>query len=263
MISCVTTVMNREEHLEKMLPSWTHIDKIKDFVIVDWSSTKPIIDNEVVKNEMRKFNKLKIIRVENQKYFNRCLAWNLGNQYTNPYFKILLKLDIDYVNIDEKWMNCLCLQEDKSLDNYFITGSYKFYENSLGFLVVNKRDFGNGYNENLLPIWGYEDQDLIKRLEKSEPKYTKLSQNEWPGVKHILFFNIKDYVYHINHVDESRAINEENYKKLFNSANNFSREKLYASSRENAKIAIEKKTWQPRKFNVIEDCGNYIRVELI
>jgi len=263
MISCVTTVMNREEHLEKMLPSWTHIDNIKDFVIVDWSSSKPIVDNEVVKNQMRKFNKLKIIRVENQKYFNRCLAWNLGYKYTNSKFKILLKLDIDYVNTNESWIDCLCLQEDSSLDNYFITGSYKFYQNSLGFLVVNKRDFKDGYNENLLPIWGYEDQDLIKRLEKSEPKYTKFSANEWPGVKHIIFFNIKDHIYHIDHTDEYRAVNEENYKKLFNSENNFSTEKLYASSRENAKIAIEKKIWEPRKHKIIEDRGNYIRVEMI
>jgi len=255
--------MNREEHLEKMLPSWTHIDNIKDFVIVDWSSSKPIVDNEVVKNQMRKFNKLKIIRVENQKYFNRCLAWNLGYKYTNSNFKILLKLDIDYVNTNESWIDCLCLQEDSSLDNYFITGSYKFYQNSLGFLVVNKRDFKDGYNENLLPIWGYEDQDLIKRLEKSEPKYTKFSANEWPGVKHIIFFNIKDHIYHIDHTDEYRAVNEENYKKLFNSENNFSTEKLYASSRENAKIAIEKKIWEPRKHKIIEDRGNYIRVEMI
>lgn len=263
MISCVTTVMNREKHLEKMLPSWSKIDKIKDFVIVDWSSSKPIIENKIVKDQMKKFNKLKIIRVENEKYFNRCLAWNLGYTYTNLNFQILLKLDIDYVNINENWIDSLCLQEDGSLDNYFITGSYKFYENSLGFLVVNKRDFKDGYNENLLPIWGYEDQDLIKRLEKSQPKYTKFSANEWPGVKHIIFFNIKNHIYHINHPDESRAINEENYKDLFNSENNFSKEKLYASSRKNAKIAAEEKVWEPRKHRVIEDQGNYVRVEMI
>jgi len=255
--------MNREKHLEKMLPSWNKIDKIKDFIIVDWSSSNPIIENKIVQEEIKKSNKLKIIRVENEKYFNRCLAWNLGYKYTNSNLKILLKLDIDYVNTNENWIDSLRLQEDDSLDNYFITGSYKFYENSLGFLVVNKRDFKDGYNENLLPIWGYEDQDLIKRLEKSQPKYTRSSANEWSGVKHIIFFNIKNHIYHINHSDESRAINQKNYKDMFNCENNFSTEKLFAASRLNAKIAVEKKVWNPREHKIIEDLGNYIRVEMI
>ncbi|NDH58848.1 MAG: hypothetical protein EBX60_11505, partial [Betaproteobacteria bacterium] len=45
------------------------------------------------------------------------------------------------------------------LGDYFITGS-DFSPSSYGFLVVNKWAFdaAGGFNENLLPIWGYEDE---------------------------------------------------------------------------------------------------------
>lgn len=263
MISCITSLMDRESALEQMLPSWTKVDQIKDLVIVDWNSKKPIIENKIVKEQIQKYSKIKIIRVENQKYFNRCLAWNLANYYTNQDYKILLKLDIDYVNLNSDWINTLCLQEDLSLDNYFITGAYKFYKNSLGFLLVNKRDFKKGYNENLRSIWGHEDQDLNKRLNKAEPKYTPRSYNEWKGVKEIIFFNIKNYIYHIPHSDEARVINEENANLLLKDGKLICDKLMYKESRKNAKIAIEKPDWDSRKYKTISESENYIRVELI
>ena len=263
MISCITSLMDREYALEEMLPSWTKVDQIKDLVIVDWNSKKPIIENKIVKEQMEKYNKIKIIRVENQKYFNRCLAWNLANYYTNQDYKILLKLDIDYVNLNSDWINTLSLQEDSSLDNYFITGAYKFYENSLGFLLVNKRDFGKGYNENLRPIWGHEDQDLNKRLTKAEPKYTSRSFNEWKGVKEIIFFNIKNHIHHIPHSDEARVMNEENANVLLKDGKLISFMLMYKESRINAKIAIEKPDWESRKYKTLDISDNYIRLELI
>jgi len=263
MISCITSLMDREYALEEMLPSWTKVDQIKDLVIVDWNSKKPIIENKIVKEQMEKYNKIKIIRVENQKYFNRCLAWNLANSYTNSDYKILLKLDIDYVNLNADWINTLSLQEDLSLDNYFITGAFKFYENSLGFLVVNKRDFGKGYNENLKAIWGFEDQDLNKRLTKAEPTYTKKSYNEWRGVKEIIFFNIKNHIHHIPHSNEARVINQENANFIMKNGEVTSVDIMFKESRANAKIAIEKPDWESRKYKIISEAKNYIRLELI
>lgn len=262
MISCISAVMNRERPLEQMLPTWTSVDKIKEFVIVDWSSHKPIIENDILQQEMLKYKNIKVVRVENQKYFYRCLAWNLANQYTNPTYKILLKLDIDYMNLNHDWIDCLHLRQDLSLDNYFITGAFKFYENSLGFLLVNKKDFGKGYNENLLPIWGYEDQDLIKRLSKQTGDYSLQGSNEWQGLKHIIFFNIKNHIYHIPHDNIQRIINEENYDILGNDVNRDPR-KMYAQSRRNAKVMIEKPHWEPKEFEILENQNNYIRVKLI
>ena len=52
MISCIVSVMNRTPQLEQMLPSWTQVKEINDFVIVDWSSDIPIIENYIVQQQM-------------------------------------------------------------------------------------------------------------------------------------------------------------------------------------------------------------------
>ena len=75
--------MNRTKQLEQTLPTWTNIPEIKDFVIIDWSSKEPIIENPIIKNETYKNKNIKIIRVENEKFFYRCLAWNLASKYIN------------------------------------------------------------------------------------------------------------------------------------------------------------------------------------
>ena len=139
--------MNRTDRLEQMLPSWTKVNKIKDFVIVDWASKEPIINSKIIQDQIKQYPNIKIVRVENQKYFYRCLAWNLANRYTNPENKILLKLDVDYLNIDDSWIKYLTYSNNE-LKNYFITGCGTFYRSSTGFLLINKKDFGKGYNEN-------------------------------------------------------------------------------------------------------------------
>ena len=176
MISCITSVMNREENLAKMLPTWTKVDKIKDFVIVDWSSRNPIINNFIVKEQMAKYKNIKIIRVEGQTYYHRCQAFNLANLYTNQNNKILLRLDVDYMSIDDSWLNFQPTSNDELL-NYFICGDAIFNPESEGFLFVNKRNFNevNGYNENLLPMYGYEDEDIKFRLSKLKGLRTRSS----------------------------------------------------------------------------------------
>jgi hypothetical protein len=167
MISCIIALMDREENLEKMLPSWTKVEEIKDFVIVDWSSKEPVIKNPVIQAQMEKHKNIKVIRVENQSYYYRCLALNLANSYTEKNNKILLKLDADYTNIDSSWLKFQSINNEE-LVNYFICGNGIFNIASVGFLFVNKRNFNevNGYNENLRPMWGYEDEDIQARLSK-------------------------------------------------------------------------------------------------
>ena len=89
--------MNRTKQLEQMLPTWTKVKQIKDFIIVDWSSEEPIIENPIIKNEIEKNKNIKIIRVENEKFFYRCLAWNLASKYTKN--EIILKLDADSFHV--------------------------------------------------------------------------------------------------------------------------------------------------------------------
>jgi len=246
MISCILALKNRTDRLEQMLPTWTKIPLIKDFVIVDWDSKQPIINNKVLIKQMQEYN-IKVIRVENQKYYYRCLALNLASQYTDPSNKVLLKLDVDYINLNESWLKYQNINNGE-LVNYFITGCASFYLGSMGFLLVNKKDFGKGYNENLMPIWGYEDEDLYNRLLAKKIEVKNWWQ-EFKSLQRIIFFDIKRYMYHINHDDYLRYIHCLDQKNM--------------DFRRNIQIAQEKPDWQPRQYKTLDISNNYIRLELI
>lgn len=255
MISCIIGLMDRVDRLEEMLPTWTKVDKIKDFVIVDWSSKHLVINSKIVQEQINKKNNIKVIRVDDQKYFYRCLAWNLANQYTDPENKILLKLDVDYVNVDESWLNYLIFA-DKKLNRYFITGSSAFYDHSTGFLLVNKEDFGDGYNENAIPAWGFEDTDLIRRLEN---KKVEISENylDWEEdkLKRIIFFDIEKYIYHIPHNEDERIKNLINYDPSLAT-------KRWELAVFNKKVFKNFPIWTPKTYIKLEENLNYTRLIL-
>ena len=202
MFSAIFASMNREKALERSLPSWTKINKIKDFVIVDWSSSKPLIENKIIQEQINEYGNIKIIRVENQKYFYRSLAWNLAFQNTDPENKILIKLDAEYYNKNDSWINRLTLDEDNTLKNCFYAGITSTNFDLYGFLIVNKKHFDEGYNENIDAIWGFEDADLYYRIQK---KYN------------ILYATIKaDDIYYINkELKEYNLILSLEFSKLF------------------------------------------------
>jgi predicted glycosyltransferase involved in capsule biosynthesis len=248
--------MNRTDRLEKMLPSWTKINKIKDFVIVDWSSEEPVINNKILNQEISKNHNIKVVRVENQKYFYRCLAWNLANRYTNPQNKILLKLDVDYVNIDESWMNYLKIHNSELFD-YFITGSYEFLDHSLGFLLVNKKNFGKGYNENALPVWGFEDIELVRRIEQDTNVSNLKGYREWNNLQKIIFFNIGQYIYHIPHSDKERLQNLMCFDLIQNEQLN-----KWEMAMAHQKFLNNKNNWVPKEYEILEDSKHYTRLKL-
>lgn len=269
MFSAIFASMNREKALETSLPSWTKINKIKDFVIVDWSSSKPLIENKIVQEQINKYGNIKIIRVENQKYFYRCLAWNLAFQNTNPENKILIKLDAEYYNIDSSWINKLILEEGNTLKNYFYAGVTFTNFDLYGFLVVNKKHFNEGYNENIEAIWGFEDADLYDRIQK---KYNINMDNSIRS----------KYIFHIPHSAESRFEhlkssvkyiwkNEINLKPNFNERYRFTNigkdgKGLRFRGRKSLQFRTTVKNlneWTPARYNVLEDSPIYKRVELI
>jgi len=233
--------MNRTERLEQMLPSWAKIESIKDIVVVDWSSEIPIIENENIKKILQKFNKIKIVRVENENFFHICKSNNIGFKFTNEENKILLKLDVDYVNIDESWIDYLALKKREDgnfyLKQYLLVGGHRFYKSSSGFLLVNKKAFKSvkGYNENYSSGWGGEDNDLYERICKNERELGK------KFFEKIIFFDIKKYVYHIPHDDELRYCNYPPEQKL--------------SKKNDGQ-------WEFQKYKIFSQKNNYIRIIL-
>jgi len=262
--------MNREKALEATLSSWAKINKIKDLVIVDWSSSEPLIENQIIKEQINEYGNIKIIRVENQKYFYRCLAWNLAFQNTDPENKILIKLDADHYNTStsqlhgrdhSSWLDNLSLTADKELKNCFYAGNldldYKLY----GFLIVNKKHFKEGYNENIDAIWGFEDSDLYHRIQK---KYN-ININKSIG---------SNSIFHIPHSEEMRIKNLKSpikylWKDEINLGPNFNEKYQFTYIGKDGK-RLQTRTqcknineWTPAKYRVLEDSPIYKRVELI
>ena len=206
MISCIISCMNRTDRLEQMLPTWLKVEHIGEIIVVDWSSEIPILKSDIISNLLKNNDKLKIIRVNGEKYYNVGRAANLAFKVTDKKYKILMKLDVDYVNINDTWIDTLRITPGKRLSNYFIIGSYKFYPSSVGFLLINKIDFikANGFNEKF-EGWGFEDYDLFNRVLENTKNERYL--NGLRGFKCIEFFNIKNYIHHIPHDDELRTAN--------------------------------------------------------
>jgi len=197
--------MNRTDRLEQMLPTWLKVEQIGEILVVDWSSEIPIIKSSIINDLLKNNSKLKIIRVNGEKYYNVSRAANLAFKATDPKYKILMKLDVDYININDTWFNTLRITKKKTLLNYFIIGTWD-YPTSVGFLLVNKTNFTkvDGFNENI-EGWGYEDGDLFYRILENTKNERIL--NGLRGFRYIEFFNINNYIYHIPHDNDLRTAN--------------------------------------------------------
>ncbi|NBN99705.1 MAG: hypothetical protein EBV19_10785, partial [Flavobacteriia bacterium] len=222
--------MNRTDRLVKMLPSWIKLDSISEIIITDWNSKFKIIEDQNICNILKASNKIKIIRLNGEEYFNQGKSYNLAYQFTDLKYKFLLKLDVDYINLKfNDWLVNL-LKE-----NLFMTGfieKNKPYFN--GFLFLNKKFFEQGYNENMPSLWGGDDTDLYNRIENTF------------HIKREIFFDIENYIYHIPHNDHLRTEN----LKIKN------RKPIYKII---SRIYPE---WEPQTYRVLKDNSYYKELEI-
>jgi beta-1,4-mannosyl-glycoprotein beta-1,4-N-acetylglucosaminyltransferase len=189
-ISAICACKNRREPLNVSLSSWLNVKEIKEIIIVDWSS------DESIEDLVSLDDRIKIIRVDDEKYFNLPQPLNLAASIATGDY--ILKLDTDYIfnpyynflndyPVDEKtfvtgkngkksneyyseeWgtyiFNKLTMS-DQELDEYFRAYS-PFFRHLSGFLLVSKENFDKvgGYNEDLGKYYGYEDDEFYSRLE--------------------------------------------------------------------------------------------------
>ncbi len=181
-VSVIIAVKNRTENLFKILNSWHDVDLIDEIIVVDYSSDEPVIITD--------YNKVKVIRVENEKYFNLGKAYNLAFDFSKS--DIVIKVDADYQLLDSNWLelylrNGLC-------HKYFIRSDYTFSRYTSGFFVVHKEDYK--YFREDLNGYGYDEIDLYTRIKKSNPDITE-----------VIWFDIDNSIYHIPHTHESRTTN--------------------------------------------------------
>ena len=222
-ISVICACKNRYDALRISLNSWLAFDKIKEVIIVDWSSDEPI--NNLTKLDKR----IKIVRVDNEKYFNQPQPLNLAASIATGDY--ILKLDCDYIlnpyfdffdNYKLDQNSFLCGQDsyecehefwDENLGGYAVnframdvgelmkySHSYSsFFKYLTGLCFVSKENFWKvgGYDERMGKYYAYEDDQMAKRLTMMGLECKKLNHDH--------------SIIHIPHPDKKRYENFEGY----------------------------------------------------
>lgn len=192
-LSLVFPVMNRTEILLQTVPTWLKSKQFNELIIVDWSSTPSLIDNDSILSLIAQDSRIRIIRVQNEDFFlTPSYSLNLG--ITKAKNDNILKLDIDYQLVTDDFFDHLH-KIINYLDRYFFIADGDYCDISLtGFVFFHRSHFLklNGYNENFRG-WGFEDLDLYDRMSKIVQQ-TKIK-------------NIEKFIHHLPHDNKLRQLN--------------------------------------------------------
>lgn len=161
-VSVICACMNRNDILKINIMSWLNFSEIGEIVVVDWNSKQPLYDL------LDLDDRIKVIRVEDQQYFNISQAFNLALDHTTCEY--VLKLDTDYfLNPYYNFFKAHPVRND-----CFYSGCWSYVQNDkpkpifqhLSGLCYARRDYivaVNGYNEHFSG-YGHDDTDLHNRL---------------------------------------------------------------------------------------------------
>lgn len=202
-VSLICSCKNRNDPLLISLSSWLLRKEIKEIVIIDWSSDKPL------KNITQLDKRIKRVRVLNQKFFNQPQPLNLALKFCTQ--ENVIKVDSDYI-FNPYWNFFDLYSID---DNSFICGDYDFevddsvlpyFKYLRGLLFVKRKyliEIG-GWNENMGEYYGGEDGEIEKRLELYGLQKRKI--------------NFGYNIIHIPHSNKDRIVNFKaySYKDLNN-----------------------------------------------
>jgi hypothetical protein len=176
--------MNREDNLLASIDSWIDChEKVNDIMIIDWSSSNRLYDNNHIK-KLIDDKKINLVEVVEEKYFSLPKAYNLA--YIKSSNKYIIKLDSDY-----KLLNSTIIDRVTKINDTFLRGSHKSGHYH-GFFAIERSNFLY-YNENLNG-WGYDDLDLYYRLSAS-------------GIKQQVVSDLDKYIYHIPHSNNDSTQN--------------------------------------------------------
>ncbi len=187
----VCAAMNRESILRVSLSSWLQCKGVSEIVIVDWSSQNSLKYLEDLDP------KIKVVRVEDQKYFNLGKAYNLG--FNNSSCDKILKLDVDYI-INPYYS--LFGELPKITKNNFVTGDWRlkevdndagFIQYLNGFLYIYRDSFYKGRGYSNFDNYGWDDDDLYSKLQDV-------------GLERVVMdLSKRKYIYHNPHEDDVRS----------------------------------------------------------
>ena len=159
-VSLVAACMNRQHNLLRVLPSWlaTSADEI---VIVDWSSTEPLVDMLAAFTDSR----IRIVRIDDEPRWILTHALNAGLQFASR--DIIFKLDCDIelsadfieVNRFERgefargfWKLAV---DAGTPDQRYTNGTFGAFKSDLKAV---------GFFDERIQTYGWDDSDLYTRL---------------------------------------------------------------------------------------------------
>jgi GT2 family glycosyltransferase len=198
-VSIITACRNRVKPLSISLASWIQFDEVDEIIITDWNSDEPI------DHLTRLSKKIKVIRVNNEPYFNQPQPLNLAASLVKTDY--LLKLDNDHLlnpyfnffdtyKISEDSFVSGCNGGQRGMDAYFL---YPLW----GLLYVNSEVFKKvgGYNENMGKYYAVEDDELSVRLIAYGLKPSSIDVQKFTAL-------------HIAHTDKDRVKNFESFESI-------------------------------------------------
>lgn len=173
-VSAVVCCKNRSDNLLKSLQSWIVINEIKEIIILDFGSDKPLTIPVVD-------SRIRLYRYESE-FWHLAKAYNIAIQLsTQP---ILLKLDCDY------FLRNNFLELNSITSKEFIVGRPN--HSTKGLLLINRENFlkVNGYNERIIN-WGWDDNDIYDRLRKIGLKEKIVNPNTIEHLPHKEYLRTK------------------------------------------------------------------------
>jgi hypothetical protein len=198
-VSIICACKNRVESLYASIQSWIGKEEVYEIIIVDWTSDKPL--HPLVNLS----SKVKIIRVDGEKYFNMPQPLNLAASVATGDY--ILTMATDYVFNPYKDYNFFDIYK---IDNESFLCGMSDYESDLrtkepifyflrGILFVSRENFVKvgGYRQTDTKYYGNEDDEIIERLQSIGLERKDINQ--------------RYSVFHFPHTDEKRIENFEGY----------------------------------------------------
>jgi len=185
MISVTCGVRDRAAHLDVSLRSWLACEEVGEVLVVDWTSREPVTpphDERAV-----------LVRVEGQARWHSSKCHNLELLLARG--EEILRLDADHV-LRPGFFARHPAPEKGYFYRYAITPQSPENEKHLAGAVYARREHFmrvGGYNEHL-STYGYEDEDLVRRLISSGLEAQPLAPRDLDP----------SYMHHLPHGDDAR-----------------------------------------------------------
>jgi glycosyltransferase involved in cell wall biosynthesis len=200
-VSIICACKNREKPLYASIGSWLLKKEVHEVIIVDWSSNEPL--HPLTKLDSR----VKVIRVDGEKYFNMPEPLNLAASVATG--DALLTMATDYFfnpYAEYNFFDAYPIDDKTFIGGTDTTLSGRLYGEPIfkylmGVMYVTKENFDKvgGYREVSKDYFGNEDYDLNERLKMIGLKQIGIDQNYT--------------IFHIPHTDRKRIENFKSYNE--------------------------------------------------